>query len=354
MKLIIQIPCLNEEKTLPVTLADLPKELPGIDEIEVLVIDDGSTDSTAEVACEHGVQHIVRFKNNKGLAEAFMAGLNTCLELGADIIVNTDADNQYKAEYIRALIQPILDGKADIVIGDRQVETIAHFSFIKRKLQRLGSWVVRRFSGTTVPDTTSGFRAYSREAALRMNVISRFTYTLETIIQAGKKNLAVTHVPVQTNSMLRKSRLFRSIPSYIKRSISTIFRIYVMYEPLKAFMFVGSVLFTAGFLVSLRFLYFYFFVDRGAGHIQSLILSAVLMLLGFQMGVLGVIADLIAGHRRLTEDTLYRVKKIELDMLELRTSKQAGKGKAKSGVNLPAGGTIATEVKRTTSKRVVE
>lgn len=317
MKLIIQIPCLNEAKTLPVTLADLPKSLPGIDEIEVLVIDDGSTDNTAEVARQHGVQHVRRFKNNKGLAEAFMMGLNTSLELGADIIVNTDADNQYRGECIGDLIRPILEGRADVVIGDRQVENIPHFSALKIKLQKLGSWVVRRFSETNVPDTTSGFRAYSREAALRINVISRFTYTLETIIQAGKKNMAITHVPINTNDMLRKSRLFRSIPNYVKRSVKTIFRIYVMYEPLKAFSMVGGVLFSAGFLLGLRFLYFYFFIDHGAGHIQSLILSAVLLLLGFQMGVLGVIADLIAGHRRLTEDTLYRVKKVELDMLRL-------------------------------------
>lgn len=327
MKLIIQIPCLNEAKTLPVTLADLPKNLPGIDEIEVLVIDDGSTDDTAEVARQHGVQHIRRFKNNKGLAEAFMMGMNTSLELGADIIVNTDADNQYKGEFIGDLIKPIVDGKADMVIGDRQVETIPHFSSLKIKLQKLGSWVVRRFSDTSVPDTTSGFRAYSREAALRINVISRFTYTLETIIQAGKKNIAITHVPIKTNDMLRKSRLFRSIPSYIKRSVNTIFRIYVMYEPLKAFMAVGAVLFSAGFLLGLRFLYFYFFIDQGAGHIQSLILSAVLVLLGFQLGVFGVIADLIAGHRRLTEDTLYRVKKIELDMLQLNDAKDEKPGK---------------------------
>lgn len=317
MKLIIQIPCLNEAKTLPVTLADLPKSLPGIDEIEVLIVDDGSTDDTAEVAKQNGVQHVRRFKNNKGLAEAFMTGINTSLELGADIIVNTDADNQYKGECIADLIKPIVEGKADMVIGDRQVETIPHFSSLKIMLQKLGSWVVRRFSETSVPDTTSGFRAYSREAALRLNVISRFTYTLETIIQAGKKNIAVTHVPIQTNGMLRKSRLFRSMPSYIKRSVSTIFRIYVMYEPLKAFMVVGSILFSAGFLIGLRFLYFYFFVDSGAGHIQSLILSAVLLLLGFQMGIFGVIADLIAGHRRLTEDTLYRVKKVELDLMRL-------------------------------------
>ncbi len=323
MKLIIQIPCLNEEKTLPVTLADLPKSIPGVDEIEVLVIDDGSTDRTVEVAREHGVHHIVRLTHNKGLAEAFRTGLDACLKLGADIIVNTDADNQYKGKYIPDLIRPILEGRADVVIGDRQVDKVQHFSFIKKKLQKLGSWVVRQVSGTDIPDATSGFRAYSREAALRLNVISRFTYTLETIIQAGTNNIAIAHVPVETNDKLRESRLFRSIPAYIKRSIGTIFRIYTMYEPLKVFSYAGSAVFFVGFLISLRFLYFYLTGD-GGGHIQSLILSAVLMLLGFQIIVIGVVADLIAGHRRLTEDTLYRVKKLELSLLNSEGSSTPG------------------------------
>ncbi len=334
MKLIIQIPCLNEEETLPVTLADLPKSIPGVDVIETLVIDDGSTDRTVEVAREHGVNHIVRLTNRKGLAEAFMTGIDACLKLGADIIVNTDGDNQYQGKYIPDLIRPILEGRADVVIGDRQVEKISHFSPLKKKLQKLGSWVVRQVSGTDIPDATSGFRAYSREAALRLNVISRFTYTVETIIQAGKNNIAIEHVPVETNEKLRESRLFRSIPAYLKRSIGTIFRIYTMYEPLKVFSYVGGVVFSMGMLLSLRFLYFYF-TGNGGGHIQSLILSAVLMLLGFQIIVMGFVADLIAGHRRLTEDTLYRVKKLELSLMDLhsvqngKTQKRASKAKGR-------------------------
>lgn len=312
MKLIIQIPCLNEEQTLAETLGDLPKSIAGIDEIETLIIDDGSTDGTIRVARENGVNHIVSFTNNKGLAEAFMAGLDACLKLGADIIVNTDGDNQYRGDNIADLVKPIIQGEADIVIGDRQVNAIEHFSFTKKRLQVLGSWVVKHVSNTEVPDATSGFRAFSREAALRMNVISRFSYTLETIIQAGKKNLAVTHVPIKTNEKLRESRLFSSIPKYLRRSILTIFRIYTMYEPLKTFLRIGGLIFGAGFLVSLRFLYFYA-MGNGAGHIQSLILAAVLMMIGFQVIMIGLVADLIGGNRRLIEDTLYRVKKIELN-----------------------------------------
>jgi len=324
MKLIIQIPCLNEEKTLPVTLAGLPKSIPGIDVVETLVIDDGSTDRTLEVARELGVQHIVRLTNRKGLAEAFMTGLDTSVKLGADIIVNTDGDNQYSSDCIARLITPILNGSADMVIGDRQVETIQHFSSLKKKLQKLGSWVVRHVSNTAIPDATSGFRAYSREAALRLNVISRFSYTLETIIQAGKKNIAITSIPVETNEQLRQSRLFKSIPDYLKRSIATIFRIYLMYEPLRAFSVLGGTIFGIGFLLSLRFLFYYFFVDGGAGHIQSLILSAVLVMLGFQISILGVLADLIAGQRRLTEDMLYRVRKFELGLLDLQNFHNGG------------------------------
>ena len=313
VKLIIQIPCYNEEKTLPLTLRDLPRHIPGIDEIEVLVINDGSQDDTVRVAHQHGVHHVVSFTNNKGLAASYMAGIDACLKLGADLIVNTDGDNQYHGEDIARLVKPILDGTADMVVGDRQVNTIQHFSTTKKALQRLGSWVVRRFSDTNVPDATSGFRAYSREAALRLNVVSRFTYTLETIIQAGKKNIALDSVAVRTNEKLRESRLFRSIPSYLKRSIATILRIYTMYEPLKTFGAIGGFLFLVGAVVSTRFLYFYFFVDQGAGHIQSLILSAVLMIVGFQVGLIGLVADLIANNRILIEDALYRVKKLEMD-----------------------------------------
>lgn len=311
VKLIIQIPCYNEEKTLPLTLRDLPKRIPGIDVIETLVIDDGSADDTVRVAREHGVHYIVSLTNNKGLAASFIAGIDACLKQGADIIVNTDGDNQYCGDDVIKLVQPILAGEADIVIGDREVNSIAHFSPVKRFLQRLGSWVVRHFSDTEVPDATSGFRAYSRDAALRMNVVSRFSYTLETIIQAGKKNLALSFVPVRTNGKLRESRLFRSIPNYLKRSIGTMLRIYIMYEPLKTFGMIGLFIFTVGATISVRFLYFYFFVDKGAGHIQSLILSAVFMIVGFQVGLIGLVADLIANNRILLEDTLYRIKKIE-------------------------------------------
>lgn len=315
MKLIIQIPCLNEEQTLPQTLADLPRYIDGVSEIEYLVIDDGSTDRTVEVARTNGVHHIVRLTNRKGLAEAFMAGLDACLKLGADIIVNTDGDNQYRGADIEKLVRPILERKADMVVGDRQVENIAHFSPLKKRLQKIGSWVVRHVSETNVPDATSGFRAYSREAALRMNVISRFTYTLETIIQAGKKNIALSHVRINTNGKLRESRLFSSMPAYIKRSVSTIFRIYAMYEPLKMFAISGTIIFTPGAVLALRFLYF-FFTGDGNGHIQSLILSAVLMIVGFQITMIGLVADLIGGNRRLIEDSLYRIKKLELQALQ--------------------------------------
>ncbi len=310
MKLIIQIPCYNEEKTLPITLADLPRKIEGIDRIEVLIINDGSTDRTVEVAKRLGVHHIVNMTKNKGLANGFMAGLDACLKLGADIIVNTDADNQYCGEDIAALVAPILEGRADMVIGDRRTSDIAHFSWTKKLLQKWGSGAVRYVSGTDVPDATSGFRALSREAALRMNVVSDFTYTLETIIQAGKKNLAVAYVPVRTNPKLRESRLFRSNWSYVKRSVATIARIYTLYEPLKMFSFIGGAIFGAGVLLGLRFIYFYI-TKGGAGHIQSLILAAVLLIVGFQVFVLGLMADVIGSVRRLIEDALYRLKKME-------------------------------------------
>lgn len=314
VKLIIQIPCLNEEETLPQTLRELPRQIDGVDIIETLIIDDGSSDRTVQVARELGVDHVVRHTTNKGLAAAFMSGLDAGIKLGADVIVNTDGDNQYDGKSIAALIKPILTGCADMVVGNRQIDSISHFSFVKKRLQEMGSWVVRHVSGTDIPDTTSGFRAFSRDAALRLNVVSGFTYTLETIIQAGKSDIAITHVPISTNDKLRESRLFSSIPKYIKRSIATIFRIYMMYEPLRTFSFIGAVIFGAGLLVSLRFVYDYF-TTGGAGHIQSLIFSAVLMLIGFQVGMFGLLADLIRANRRLIEDTQYRVKKVEIGSL---------------------------------------
>ncbi len=317
MKLIIQIPCLNEAGTLALTVKDLPAQIDGVDTIETLVVDDGSTDDTVAVARELGVTHIIQHTNNKGLAEAFMSGLDAGVKLGADIIVNTDGDNQYRGDSIAALIQPILAGEADMVVGDRQINGIHHFSALKKRLQYLGSWVVRHVSDTDIPDTTSGFRAFSRDAAMRLNVLSRFTYTLETIIQAGKSNIAVTHVPVRTNAKLRESRLFDSIPKYVKRSIATIFRIYTMYEPLKTFSIIGGVVFGTGFLVSLRFV-FYYLTEGGGGHIQSLILAAVLMLIGFQVAMIGLLADLIRSNRRLIEDTQYRVKKMEIEQITAR------------------------------------
>ena len=311
-KLIIQIPCLNEAATLPETLADLPRAVAGIDVIETLVIDDGSRDGTADVARACGVNHVVRLKRNKGLAAAFAAGIDASLKQGTDFIVNTDADNQYAAHDIPRLLQPLLDGSADIVIGDRNIAGQRGMSWRKRQLQRLGSWVVRQVSNTTVPDTTSGFRAYTREAALRMTIVSEFSYTLESIIQAGKKRMAIAHVPVATNPRTRESRLFDSLFSYIKRSSATIVRIYAMYEPLKVFTYIGLTVFGTGVAGGLRFLYYLQFVDRGTGHLQSLILSAVLMIVGFQVILIGLLADVISANRKLLEDLVYRVRSLEL------------------------------------------
>lgn len=311
MKLIIQIPCYNEAETLPVTLANLPKQIDGIDGIEILVVDDGSVDNTVQVARALGVHHIVRLNRNKGLAAGFTAGLDACLRLGADVIVNTDADNQYSGQDIAKLVEPILNHQADLVVGDRNTGDIEHFSWTKKRLQWLGSWFIRQVSGAAIPDATSGFRALSRDAALRMNVLSKFTYTLETIIQAGKKNIAMTHVPVGVNPKLRESRLFSSNWSYIKKSLATIVRIYTMYEPLKMFSYIGGALFGLGLVIGLRFLYYYVFTG-GAGHIQSLILAAVLMIVGFQIIVVGLVADIIGSNRQLIENILYRVRKMEL------------------------------------------
>jgi len=311
MKLVIQIPCFNEEVYLPATLADLPTKLDGIDEIEIVVIDDGSTDETAAAARRFGVHHVVRAPVNQGLARAFSAGLDYALRLGADIVVNTDADGQYRGDQIERLIAPILHHEADMVIGDRRPGRLAHFSPSKRILQVIGSWVVRQLSGTRVPDATSGFRAFSREAALRLNVVSDFTYTLETIIQAGKKQLMVTHVPIDVNPETRPSRLFPGIPSYLLRSTATLVRIYALYEPLRVFTIIGIVLLTGGTMIGARFLYFYL-ADGGEGHIQSLILAAVLVLAGFQTVLIGLLADLIGSSRRMLEDTLLRVRRLEL------------------------------------------
>jgi len=312
-KLIIQIPCLNEANTLPATLADLPRSIPGIDVVEVLVIDDGSRDGTADVARACGVEHVVRLRRNKGLAAAFAAGIDASLKADADFIVNTDADNQYSGQEIPKLLAPLLAGAADIVIGDRNIAELSHMSWRKRQLQALGSWVVRQVSNTSVPDTTSGFRAYTREAALRMTIVSEFSYTLESIIQAGKKRMAIAHVAIATNPRTRESRLFDSTFSYIKRSSATIVRIYAMYEPLKIFTYLGVAIFTVGFLLALRFLYYYLTAFTGSGrYVQSLIISAVLMIVGFQTVLIGLLADVISANRKLLEDLVYRVRKLEL------------------------------------------
>ena len=310
MKLIIQIPCYNEAGTLAVALKELPRSVEGFDKVEWLIINDGSEDSTVEVAKENGVDHVISFAKNQGLARAFMAGLDACLKLGADVIVNTDADNQYNAKDIPALLRPILDGKADLVIGARPISEITHFPFIKKQLQRLGSWVVRMTSRTEVPDAPSGFRAMSREAALRLNVFNEYTYTLETLIQAGQKRMAVASVPVRVNDDLRPSRLVRNIPSYIMNSVVTIARIFVVYKPFRFFMTIGLLLFSAGFVVGLRYLYFYFRFG-GEGHVQSLILASILLGIGFQTMLVAFLADLLAVNRRLMEDVQYRLKKTQ-------------------------------------------
>jgi len=311
MKLIVQIPCLNEEKTLPLTVRDIPRSIEGVDQVEILVIDDGSTDCTAEVAKEIGVDHIVRNTNTKGLARAFFVGIDACLRLNADIIVNTDGDNQYCGQDIPELIKPILEGKADIVVGDRQTDKIEHFGSFKKKLQKFGSWMVRELSETNIPDTVSGFRAFSREAAMQINIVSPYTYTIEMIIQAGKKHLAIMSVPVRTNPKLRESRLIKNIPGFIGRSVTTMIRMYTMYQPLRVFFFIGISLIIIGLIPSVRFLYFYL-TTGGMGHIQSLILAAILFILGFQVLMMGLVADIISFNRKLIEEALMRVRKLEL------------------------------------------
>ncbi len=314
MKLIIQIPCFNEEQTLPLVLADLPRRMDGFDAVEWLIIDDGSSDRTIEVAREGGVHHIVRLTNNKGLAAGFQAGLDACLKLGADVIVNTDGDNQYDGKDIPKLVGPILDGKADMVVGNREVHTIEHFSPLKVTLQRLGSWVVRQASSTEVPDTTSGFRAYNREAAIQMAVVSKFTYTLETIIQAGKQLVAIDHVAIGTNPKTRESRLFPSMWSYVRRNSVSIFRIYSQYEPLRVFMTAAAVVGLIAMIVWARFAYFYIFEDEGKGHVQSLILGAVLFNAAMVLAALGVMGDLMSAQRTMIQRTFERVRRIELQL----------------------------------------
>jgi glycosyltransferase involved in cell wall biosynthesis len=312
MKLIVQIPCLDEEATLPATIADIPRQIDGVDEVELLVIDDGSTDRTVEVAREQGVEHIVRLTNNKGLAAGFQAGLDACLKLGADIVVNTDADNQYSGADIPKLVAPILAGEADIVVGDRQVSKIEHFSGSKKALQRLGSWVVRRLSGTEIADTTSGFRAYNREAALGLLVVDNFTYTLESLIQAGKMLVAVGQVPVETNPQMRESRLFGSTGAYVRRNGLSILRIYTRYEPLRVFAGAGLLVMLLALAAWMPFLLDWILNGDSTGHLQSLLLGAVLFIVAIQLFALGVIGDILAGQRVMTQRVFERVRRVEL------------------------------------------
>jgi glycosyltransferase involved in cell wall biosynthesis len=329
MKVIVQIPCYNEEQTLPLVFRDMPRSIPGVDILETLVIDDGSSDRTVEVARQLGVNHVVRHNGNKGLAAAFQSGLDACLRLGADIIVNTDGDNQYPQDRIPDLIAPILQREADMVVGDRQVTKIEHFSPMKKVLQLMGSWVVRQASGTAVPDAPSGFRAFSREAALRLNVITKYTYTLETIVQAGKKNIRVASVPVTTNEVTRPSRLIRGVFDYLKKSSATIVRIYALYEPLKVFFYIGSLFMLIGILGWLRIIYFWAFEEgmnfraTFTGHLPTVIFAVLALVVGFQIWLIGLLADLIAASRRLTEETLYRMKRMELELYDLRERGQS-------------------------------
>ena len=340
MKLIIQIPCYNEEETLGVALAELPRYVPGIDEVEWLVVDDGSGDRTAEIAKSLGVDHIVRFPQNRGLAVGFMAGLEACLKAGADIIVNTDADNQYCAADIPTLIAPILRGEAEIVVGARPIQTIEHFSPIKKYLQGVGSGVVRLASNTKIPDAPSGFRALSRDAAMQINVFNEYTYTLETIIQAGQKGIAITSVPVRTNFVARPSRLVKSIPSYIQRSILTIFRIFMVYKPMRFFMMLGSVPFGIGFLLGVRWLFFWL-MGSDRTRIPSLILAAILILIGVQLWIFALVADLMSANRKLLEEVQQRMRRIDLEPTppgeanpsvrsSWRDARQTGRGRRRS------------------------
>lgn len=307
MKLIVMIPCFNEEKTLPLVINSIPKKIRGIDKIETLIVDDGCTDKTVEVAKKLGVDYIVRHKGNKGLARAFVSGLEESLKRGADIIVNTDGDNQYPQNDIPKLIKPILNKEAEIVVSNRQTNHIKHFSSLKKFLQSWGSWVVRLASGTKVPDAVSGFRAYSRDAAMQMNIVTEFSYVIETIIQASKKKIPIVHVDIMTNPKTRESRLFKNIWQHVKKSGSTIIRVFAMYEPLKTFSVIAIFLIIPGLLIGLRFLYFYFNYNA-SGNIQSLILSAILIIIGFQIFLIGLVADLIGDNRKLIEDLIYKEK----------------------------------------------
>lgn len=315
MKLIIQIPCYNEADTLKIALDDLPKKLDGIDVIEYLIINDGSKDDTVRVAREWGVHHVVNFKQNKGLAKGFMAGLDGCLRNGADIIVNTDADNQYCGEDIQKLIDPILKGEADMVIGARPIDETEHFSWLKKKLQHFGSFVVRKASHTNIPDAPSGFRAFSRECAMRINVVNDYTYTLETIVQAGREKMAITSVPVRTNAELRPSRLFHSIGSYVKKSMLTILRAYMMYKPLKCFTYISIPPIAIGLGIGIRFL-IYWAQGNSGGHVQSLILACTLIIMGYLTFMIGLVADVIAANRRILQDTQYHARRAEYDSLQ--------------------------------------
>lgn len=311
MKLIVQIPCLNEEETLPATLRDIPRQIPGIDQVEILIIDDGCTDRTLEVARANGVDHIIKFPGNRGLGHAFSAGMDRCLALGADIIVNTDGDNQYFGGDIPKLVQPILEGRAHLVIGDRQPDKVAHFSFVKKKLQVLGSKVVSMLAGTTVPDVASGFRAYSREAAMRLVCSTDFDHTVDHAIQAGRKRLITVNVPIRTNEKLRESRLFSNIGVFITRSVGIMVRVYSSYQAMKIFTIAGLIVMLAGTAIGLRFLFYFFFTDQHDQHIQSLILSAILLIAGFQMILTGIVADLINSSRAILEDISYRLRRVE-------------------------------------------
>ena len=312
LKLIIQIPCFNEAQTLPLTIQALPRQLPGVDAIEFLVIDDGSVDETAKVAREFGVHHVMQQNQHLGLASSFMNGLEACLKRGADLIVNTDADNQYNADDIQQLIEPILSGRADIVIGDRGFTNLKTYPTFKRILQRLGSWIIGQASGMKTPDATSGFRAYSREAALHTMVLSQYSYTLETLIQAGTRHMAVAYVPVRTNPQTRPSRLMRNIPHYLANSSATILRAYTMYRPLRVFTTLGSIMIFGGLILGARYLYFAL-IGQGGGHVQSVILAAIVLIVGFQIMLIGLLADLISFNRMMLEDLLYRLRRMDLN-----------------------------------------